>query len=418
MASACLLVGFAWAQTAPPRAMWLWDPAPLLDDAAARRDFFAFCERHRIGIVWAQIATRANVDRRQLDRASDWKALIADAHRRDMKVHALDGDPHYVLRDQHAQVLSTLDAVAAYNAAAAANERFDGVHFDNEPYVLLDWRDPRLRERLLEDYLDLNARAAAAARAAGLAYGVDIPFWWGSIDEVTGEPTGIVSFRGTRQAASDHLLAIVDNLGIMDYRTTAAGPDGIVAHATDTLQKAERASHARIYIGVETSIERGEYRFLLGVSRDAVNAAIMSRASSAALLERHRVRLIDDGAAVHVGVKVSETADEALAEIARAFRVPASSSPATAAASAQAAFRREGEWVDVRPRSIAAGDTTFAGVFATLMTPPKITFAGKSLSEMNKQLAEAETGFSAYRSYAGIAIHDYVGFSRLAGAGQ
>ena len=225
MASACLLVGFAWAQTAPPRAMWLWDPAPLLDDAAARRDFFAFCERHRIGIVWAQIATRANVDRRQLDRASDWKALIADAHRRDMKVHALDGDPHYVLRDQHALVLSTLDAVAAYNTAAAANERFDGVHFDNEPYVLLDWRDPRLRERLLEDYLDLNARAAAAARAAGLAYGVDIPFWWGSIDEVTGEPTGIVSFRGTRQAASDHLLAIVDNLGIMDYRTTAAGPD-------------------------------------------------------------------------------------------------------------------------------------------------------------------------------------------------
>jgi hypothetical protein len=53
-----------------------------------------------------------------------------------------------------------------------------------------------------------------------------------------------------------------------------------------------------------------------------------------------------------------------------------------------------------------------------MMTPPKVTFAGKSLSEMNRQLAEAETAFSAYRFYAGIAIHDYAAFSRLAGAAR
>jgi hypothetical protein len=114
------------------------------------------------------------------------------------------------------------------------------------------------------------------------------------------------------------------------------------------------------------------------------------------------VRLVDDGAAVHVGVKASATADEALVEIAHAFRAP----PDAATASAQAAFRREGEWLDVQPRSIVAGDATFAGASATVMTPPKLTFAGKSLSEMNRQLAEAETTFSAYRYYAGIAIHD------------
>lgn len=100
-----------------------------------------------------------------------------------MKVHALDGDPHYARRDQHAVPISVLGAVVAYNAAAASNERFDGIHFDNEPYILLDWREPRLREQLLEEYLELNARAAAAAHDAGLAYGVDIPFWW----DVAGE---------------------------------------------------------------------------------------------------------------------------------------------------------------------------------------------------------------------------------------
>ena len=418
LVSAVLLAGLARAQTTPPRAMWLWDPAPLLDDAAARRDFFASASATGSVSSGPRSPHGSSGDPRHLDRASDWKALVAETHRRGMKVHALDGDPHYALRDQHAVPLSIVNAVVAYNAAAAANERFDGIHFDNEPYLLLEWRDPRLREQLLEDYLDLNSRAAAAARDAGLAYGVDIPFWWASLDDATGEATGIVTFRGTRQAAWYHLLAIVDNLGIMDYRTTAAGPDGIVAHATDTLQRAERVTGARIYVGVETSIQSGDRPFLLGVPREAIRAAIVSRASSASLLDRHRARLIDDGAAVHVGVKVSATADEALGEIARAFRVPAGASSDAAAASAQAAFRSEGEWLDVRPRSIGAGDTTFAGVSATLMTPPKVTFAGKSLSEMNRQLAEAETAFSEYRSYAGIAIHDYAAFSRLAGAAR
>jgi hypothetical protein len=140
--------------------------------------FLCVCERHRIGIVWAQIATSAGRNDRHVDRAADWKAFVAEAHRRDMKLHALDGDPHYAPRDQHRAALSIVTAVVAYNAAAAPNERFDGVHFDVEPHVLLDWRVRQLRERLLEDYLELNARAAAVAHDAGLAYGVDVPFWW------------------------------------------------------------------------------------------------------------------------------------------------------------------------------------------------------------------------------------------------
>ena len=181
---------------------------------------------------------------------------------------------------------------------------------------------------------------------------------------------------------------------------------------------AGRVRPPRTICSQSTTSGSGEYRFLLGVPREAIRAAIVSRAPSASLLDRHHVRLVDDGAAVHVGVKASATADEALVEIARAFRIPAGAPPDAATASAQAAFRREGDWLDVQPRSIVAGDATFAGASATVMTPPKLTFAGKSLSEMNRQLAEAETTFSAYRYYAGIAIHDYAAFSRLAGAAR
>ena len=313
-----------------------------------------------------------------------------------MKMHALDGAPHYARPDQHPIALSIVKAVVASNAAAAASERFDGIHFDNEPHVLLDWRVPQLREPLLADYLAFNTRAAAMAREGGLAYGVDVPLWW---------------------PAMPQLLRIVDNLGIMDYRTTAAGPDGIVAHATDTLREAEKLGRSRVHIGVETSVERRDYLFLLGVPREAIDAAIVSRTPSAALLGRYRARLVDDGTLVHVGVELAG-GEEALTGIARAFGVTTSANPVAAAAAAQAAFRNEGEWFDIRPRTIRAGAATFAAASATLMTPPKVTFAGRSLSEMNRALEQAETAFGDYRSYAGIAIHDYLAFRRLADAGR
>ena len=62
---------------------------------------------------------------------------------------------------------------------------------------------------------------------------------------------------------------------------------------------------------------------------------------------------------------------------------------------------------------IRPGTASFAGVSATLMTPATVTFAGKPLSEMTRELEQAETAFAGYRSYAGIAIHDYAAFRRL-----
>ena len=210
-------------------------------------------------------------------------------------IHALDGDPHYALRAQHAAALSIVDAVIGYNAAAPPVARFDGVHFDNEPHALLDWNAPARRERLLAEFLDLNEQAAATARRAGLAYGVDIPFWWGDRDPESGAPIGVTTFRGNRTVASDRLLTMVDNIGIMDYRTVADGPDGIIAHAAETLKAAERASTVRVYVGVETSVERGDYVFVAGIPRSAMRTAIASGDPVAVALDQQRARLVADG---------------------------------------------------------------------------------------------------------------------------
>jgi hypothetical protein len=233
--------------------MWVWETQPLLRDSAERRTFFEFCKEFRINTIAMQIATRGTGANRQLDAAAEWKTLITEAHRRGMRVHALDGDPQFAYPAQHETALAIVNAIVGYNASAVAAARFDGMHFDIEPYLLPEWKEPASRELQLAQYLDLNHRAAARARAAGLLYGVDIPFWWHAPDEVTGQPVGLVTFRGQRKLATEHLLDFVDNIGIMAYRHVAGGPDGIVTLALDTIRRAEKAgSKVRAFVGLET----------------------------------------------------------------------------------------------------------------------------------------------------------------------
>jgi hypothetical protein len=199
----------------------------------------------------------------------------------------------------------------------------------------------------------------------------------------------------------------------MDYRTAAAGPDGLVAHAADTLKAAERASTVRVYVGVETSVERGDYWFVTGIPRSSMRAAIAAGDPIAVVLDQQRARLVLDGEMLHVGVKSSSDAADVLARVARAFRLKASDDGA--ARSAMAAMRREGEWLDMRQRTMATREQSALTVIeATYTTPSRITFAGRSLSQMQSELSIAERELMAYRAYAGIAVHDYEGFRRIA----
>ena len=248
-----LVTGVVAAPAPPDRGMWVWETKPLLRDAGERRTFFEFCQRFGINVVAMQVATSAAGTGRQVDEAKSWAALIAEASRRGMRVHALDGDPVFTNPAQHETALAIVDAIVAYNRSVAPASRFFGIHLDIEPYVLPEWKNPVSRQDQLLHYLEVNSRAAERAHAAGLVFGVDIPFWWHAPDEQTGEPVGIVTFRGVRQLTTDHLLDFVDNIGIMAYRNFAAGPDGIITHALDTVRRAERAGRRiKAFVGVET----------------------------------------------------------------------------------------------------------------------------------------------------------------------
>ena len=247
-----LVVGTgAGAQNPRSRALWAWDATPLLTDASARQRFLEFCHARSIDIAWVQV-TRSPAGNR-LQHESGWRDLLRDAHRHGIAIHALDGDPANVRRERHDEVLALVDTIIRFNHDAPRDQRFDGIHFDNEPYLLAGWALPGIREGLLAEYLELNHRVQRAVTVAGgLEYGVDIPFWWQEPDSQTGEAIGNVTFNGVRKPASFHVLDLVDNVGIMDYRNVAGGDDGLIAHAR-ALVEYGNVARAKVFIGVETS---------------------------------------------------------------------------------------------------------------------------------------------------------------------
>jgi hypothetical protein len=166
-----------------------------------------------------------------------------------MRVWALDGYREYVLPAYRAGVLRTIEHVARYNAASPPERRFDGFRHDIEPHVLPGFDGPR-RDSLLAGWLDITARSAARSHAAGLPYGIDIPFWYDAPGEDTGEPV-LVTFGGERRPASEHLIALADDIAIMDYRTSAPGPDGTIRHAEGELAFAARLGRP-VFVGLET----------------------------------------------------------------------------------------------------------------------------------------------------------------------
>lgn len=245
----------AGARDSTSRALWVWDAGPLLRDASARQQFLEFCRAQAIDIAWLHVARSAGGNR--LQHEEDWRELLQDAHRSAVRIHALDGDPAYVLRERHYVVMELVDTIIRFNRDAPAGSRFDGIHLDNEPHLLAGWQLPVIRTRLLAEYLELNAHVQAVMRAEGLEYGVDIPFWWQYRDDQTGVAIGDVLFEGVRKAASFHILDLVDNVGIMDYRNVAGGDDGIIAHARDLLEYGDGTT-AKVFVGVETSpVARG-----------------------------------------------------------------------------------------------------------------------------------------------------------------
>ena len=243
------------------KAMWVWNTAELIQDRRERDAFLTFVETQGIERVFLYLPAgegeRPSAGYIPFD-GSALAPLLAALHARGALTYALDGDPDYVREENRAGVLRTVRRVAEHNDTHRPEGRFLGVRYDIEPYLVRGFQGPQ-RAQILGDYVRLLADVAEVAHEAGLVVGVDLPFWFDASDEETGEPFE-ADLDGVRRPVLDHVMAAVDDVAIMAYRTDALGPDGVVKHASGELALG-RASGVGVFVGVETTLIHDEELF-------------------------------------------------------------------------------------------------------------------------------------------------------------
>ena len=433
----------------PPRAMWLWYTEPILREPSKGDELIAFCKENNIKHIWMQVLTEFHPEipdshgppsgfevpedfKVTLRFEDEFRAFLGKANRAGLRVEALDGYPEYAQKEYHHIPLGIVDAIIDYNKRVDPDERFSGVHYDNEPYLLIGWRDWERREQILREFLDLNVECQRRIREnSDMVFGIDIPFWWNLKDDVTGKVNGMVTYNGERKPVDFHCIDLLDNVGIMNYRDAADGADGMIAHGMRILDYADEAKKAEIYLGVETfTYQPTEVWFPVGIPHDVFEEALKGQAEDFSYLSRingFRTQILDDGHNYHVGIELppEPTAEdevrmqEAVFAIWKQFGAAAYTDKnldeSSLAMDAEFALAGAIQWQDgATERPIIDPETgnEYAGFVSTSLMLPKITFADQSYEEFVQQVEAAEKEFVKSPSYAGLAIHFYDTFRK------
>lgn len=243
------------AVEAPPmsrtlrKALWLWTTRQILEDEQKINALVDFCTQDAISDLFMQLPYSAKNDRAgwrvEINNSNKLAILISRLTEAGIRVDALDGDPSYALERNHEKVLAVVRQVVEFNKSVLPEQRFRGVRFDIEPYLLPDYAGTH-KTTILRTYLQLIQKVRVVTQRNGLTFGVDIPFWY---DERNQYYEKAAELDG--RPISELVIDMTDNLAIMDYRTKAYGPDGVIAHVRGELEYATKKGK-RIFIGLET----------------------------------------------------------------------------------------------------------------------------------------------------------------------
>jgi hypothetical protein len=363
-------------RNAKPRhqALWVWNTAEILASKEVQQDLLRFLPRHGFTRIFLQLPegkSRGGVPGEITLDAEKLRPLLASLNLGGVAVSALDGFKNYALPEWHDGVLRTVENIIRYNRESEPSERFAGIHYDVEPYLIKGFGGPR-RQTFLQAYLELLEKIAGKTKPSQTPFGVDIPFWYDAADELTGKPVSIL-FRGAAKPASEHVIDLVDEVAIMDYRTAAYGADGVIAMAQDELAYASKQGKP-VFIGLETTeLPDEELLEFSGVPSG----------------ELHR-RVPNSRFVVMVPAPIA----------AKLYVVSPAQWPA---------LRGELESNGINLASLLWWPIRTA----TLVPGHKLTFSGLGVSQLRQTMAEAQAELGQFSSFAGFALHDYLGYRRL-----
>jgi len=356
------------------KALWVWNTSDLLAHSGLQDELLRFLQAQRFTRVFLQLPegrVRGTVVGELTLDPDRLRPLLSRLNGAGVSVAALDGFKNYALPDWHDGVLRTVDNVIRYNQESAPLERFSGIHYDVEPYLLKGFAGPR-RQSFLQGYLDLLEKISRKTKTAGTVFGVDIPFWYDEVDEFTRKPFPI-AFGGVTKPASEHVIDLVDEVTIMDYRTAAYGADGVIAMAQDELAYASKQGKS-VFVGLETTELPDEELVTFGGAPS------------------------DD-----LARKIPQTTFVVLAReksAANLYLVTPAQWPAVRA--------------ELESLGVDLASLLWWPVQNTAFVPGRrLTFFNLGNGPLVQTMVEAQSELSILPAFAGFAIHDYLGYSRL-----
>ncbi len=237
------IIWYTWEYKELTRAMWVWE-YDVITDEQKRNELFAFSAEKGVNTLYMNTGDLDNGHSAVAELCEQYKAFNRKAHEMGIRVEALDGASAWVRHENHQIPLNQIRRIIVFNNEAAKEEKFDGIHHDNEPYTLPEWTENAAQLGI--DYLELAEKSVELTSQNGLTYAVDIPFWY---DEAT--ETNHIVYRGKAKSLNKHIIDIVDYVGVMAYRDTALGTDSITYHTDDEVQYAAFAGKD-VVVGVET----------------------------------------------------------------------------------------------------------------------------------------------------------------------
>ena len=260
----------------PSHAMWVYHTEALQPDSPTRTELFTFCEaRHITDLFWS-VHYQPTAGALEIANAAGLRGFIKAATAHGLKIHVLSGDPSHALPKNWDKVIQRVEATAAFNHGAPIDERIAGIHFDIEPHGLPEWKSAMDSEKaaLLTQFVEVNAKACERLRSldSAMLYGVDITFWFDKT-KPDGSPFYPVTYHGVTKDATKHLLDFADNVGIMSYRNSAEGKNGIIDLVTKTIAYADTAK-GKAYVGVKMANIGPAMEGFFGQSEAAMQQAL------------------------------------------------------------------------------------------------------------------------------------------------
>lgn len=211
-----------------PKGTWMWDSKLIERDP---EKLINFASDNHVTSVYLQI---------DADIAPTiYEDFIRSAKEKHINVEALAGRPDWAYKSKQDQIKTFIAWVKNYNASVGTEARYDGLHFDIEPYLLAEWKTDN--KAVLESWMDNLRLIEKETKDSDMKITLDVPYWLNT-----------VKVPGTEYSFSAWLLEKFDCLVIMDYRNFALGKNGIVENANAMMREASTLNK-EVIVAVETA---------------------------------------------------------------------------------------------------------------------------------------------------------------------